>query len=205
MTGTTAATGRALALHRSAWARAVLLTGGAAAAAGLRSALGGSAPAASLGAGATFAVALVALAAAGGFRWRPADAWPRAVAVGGAGAVLLVAVWVTAGAHLPLDAGRHLGGLLLWTPVVVAIATAEEVLLRGALFAALQEAAGPAAAIALTAAAFALLHVPLYGWQVLPLDLAVGVLLGGLRLLTGGVTAPAVAHALADLAAGWLG
>jgi hypothetical protein len=44
------------------------------------------------------------------------------------------------------------------------------------------------------------LHVPFYGLQVLPLDLAVGVLLGGLRQLSGGVAA----HAVADLAGWWL-
>ena len=54
------------------------------------------------------------------------------------------------------------------------------------------------------AMAFALLHVPVYGWHVLPLDLAVGCGLGALRLLTGGVTAPAVAHVGADLAGWWL-
>ena len=34
--------------------------------------------------------------------------------------------------------------------------------------------------------AFGLLHVPLYGWAALPLDLAVGLLLGGLRMATRG-------------------
>jgi len=47
-------------------------------------------------------------------------------------------------------------------------------------------------------------HVPLYGVGALPLDAAVGLLLGGLRLLTGGWVAPAAAHALADVAGGWL-
>jgi hypothetical protein len=44
----------------------------------------------------------------------------------------------------------------------------------------------------------------MYGWTAVPLDLAVGVWLGGLRLATGGVAAPATAHALADLAYWWL-
>jgi membrane protease YdiL (CAAX protease family) len=51
---------------------------------------------------------------------------------------------------------------------------------------------------------FALMHVPLYGWHVVPLDLAVGLALGGLRVATRGVAAPAVAHAVADLATWWL-
>ena len=49
-----------------------------------------------------------------------------------------------------------------------------------------------------------LLHVPLYGWGSLPLDLAVGVFLGVLRALTGSLAAPAAAHVLADLAGWWL-
>ena len=77
-------------------------------------------------------------------------------------------------------------------------------MLRGALFDGLARLGGPAAAIALTSLAFALMHVPSYGWQVVPLDLGAGLLLGGLRLLSGGIAAPAIAHALADLATWWL-
>ncbi len=52
--------------------------------------------------------------------------------------------------------------------------------------------------------AVGLLHVPLYGWTALPLDLAVGLLLGGLRMAAGGWGAQAVAHPVADLAGWWL-
>ncbi len=65
-------------------------------------------------------------------------------------------------------------------------------------------ARGELLALPVTTAAFALLHVPLYGWAALPLDLAVGLLLGGLRMVSGGWGAPAVAHTLADLAGWWL-
>jgi membrane protease YdiL (CAAX protease family) len=92
----------------------------------------------------------------------------------------------------------------LWAAIVSAVAVAEELVLRGSLFTLLERACGPFAAVALTAIAFALLHVPLYGWGVVPIDLAVGVWLGGLRLLTGGPAAPAVTHVLADLASWWL-
>ena len=68
----------------------------------------------------------------------------------------------------------------------------------------LSEAAGPLIAVLVTSCAFALMHVPLYGWQVVPLDLGVGVLLGGMRLATGGIAAPVVAHLLADLSTWWL-
>lgn len=196
---------RAVELRSPAAMRALFLVGGGAAAAGLRTATGGAAPAASLGAALVFAAVLLVLAAATGLRIHRDRAWMRAGALGAAGALLLVALWMSAGPQLPVDAARHLGPMLLWTPVVVLVATAEEVVLRGALFSALTECAGPAAALAVTSVAFALLHVPLYGWAALPLDLAVGALLGGLRLLSGGVTAPAVAHVAADLAAGWLG
>jgi membrane protease YdiL (CAAX protease family) len=60
------------------------------------------------------------------------------------------------------------------------------------------------AALGLTTLAFALMHVPMYGWHVVPLDLAVGFTLGGLRIATRGIAAPAVAHAIADLATWWL-
>jgi membrane protease YdiL (CAAX protease family) len=56
----------------------------------------------------------------------------------------------------------------------------------------------------MTSLAFALMHVPIYGWGVVPLDLAVGLALGGLRLATGTVLAPIAAHAVADLATWWL-
>ena len=55
-----------------------------------------------------------------------------------------------------------------------------------------------------TAIAFAALHLPLYGWGSVPLDLAVGLVLGVLREQTGGWAAPAICHVGADLAAWWL-
>ncbi len=84
------------------------------------------------------------------------------------------------------------------------MAIGEEAILRGALFDAIDEAGGLLAAVVLTSVAFALIHVPLYGWHVVPLDLGVGVWFAGLRLVSGRVAAPAIAHALADLATWWL-
>jgi membrane protease YdiL (CAAX protease family) len=40
---------------------------------------------------------------------------------------------------------------------------------------------GPVTAIAVTSICFAALHVPLYGWHVVPLDTAVGLWLGVLQ------------------------
>jgi membrane protease YdiL (CAAX protease family) len=93
---------------------------------------------------------------------------------------------------------------LPWLAVTGLVATAEEVALRGALFDATERIGGPAVAILVTSLAFAIMHVPFYGPHVLLLDLGVGLALGGLRLLTGGVRAPAVAHLVADAATWWI-
>ncbi|MEO8273254.1 MAG: CPBP family intramembrane glutamic endopeptidase, partial [Chloroflexota bacterium] len=100
--------------------------------------------------------------------------------------------------------GRPAAPFLPWAVITIVVASAEEALLRGRLFTAVQRAGGITAAVLVTALAFALMHVPLYGWTVVPLDLAVGIALGGLRLATRGVVAPAAAHAVADLATWWL-
>ena len=91
-----------------------------------------------------------------------------------------------------------------WAFATAIVATTEEAFLRGALFDAVSRWRGPDLAVVVTAVAFAALHVPLYGWHVLPLDVAVGIGLGGLRLAAGTWTAPAVAHVGADLAGWWL-
>lgn len=190
---------------RVAALRATALLAGIAAAVSLRLATAGEMPAESYPAALVFSGALLALSMGAGWRLTVDRRWPRAIAAGIAGAVLLVAAWATAAPHVPLAAGEHLGPLLVWTPLVALVAVAEEIALRGALFGSLLEAGGAPLALAVSSIVFALMHVPLYGWGALPLDLAAGVLLGGLRLLSGGVTAPAVAHVVADLAGGWLG
>jgi membrane protease YdiL (CAAX protease family) len=89
-----------------------------------------------------------------------------------------------------------------WALVVAVVAAAEEVFLRGTLYDAVSKLAGSRWAIGAAALAFGLLHVPMYGWQALPLDVAVGVVLGMLRASTGTVIAPVIAHIIADYA-GW--
>ena len=91
-----------------------------------------------------------------------------------------------------------------WALATCLVALGEEALLRGALLDAFEARLGLPWAVVLTSAAFALMHVPLYGWQVVPLDLGAGLWFAGLRLVTGGTAAPVVAHALADLATYWL-
>ena len=101
-------------------------------------------------------------------------------------------------------ASRGLDGWWAWAAVTALVATLEEVAIRGALQGALTRAAGALPAIAAGAAVFALIHLPRYGLDGLPLDFAVGVALGGLRAVSGRVLPCAVAHAAADWAAWWM-
>ena len=193
----------------AAAARAGILLAGLAAAMALRAGTGGAAGFSSQPAAVLFASVLVGLALLSG--WRPGNASRKAVVRGGSlglgGALLLCA--------LPLAHRLSVGvpevprpawaALLTWSLATVCVAFAEEVLLRGALFDSVREAgAGDVAAVAVAAVAFALLHLPMYGLAALPLDLGVGVLLGCLRVASGGVVAPATTHAAADLALWWV-
>ncbi len=180
--------------------RTGLLLGAYAAALALRVVVGGPGAAAHVPAALVFAAALVALTWSVG---TPVT-WGRRVWLTGLGGALVLCappaiVAVVRGQSLPGTAG-----LLRWTLVVLVVAGAEEAFLRGALHDAVAELAGTGWAVATSAAAFALLHVPLYGWHVLPLDLAVGVLLGLLRVRTGTFVAPAVAHVGADVGSWFL-
>lgn len=182
-----------------------------AAALAMRFAVSGGRPASSQLAALAFAAMLAAIAAAS--RRRPAtipgnarqdrgvSPW-RSVATGIAGAAVLIffpyhATGFTAfGAHANTS-------LLAWSLLVSAVAVTEEIVFRGVLFHTVLERHGMYAAVLLCALAFAVTHVPLYGWRAVPLDVAVGVWLGAVRLW-GGVGAAAVSHTLADLATGWM-
>ena len=174
-----------------------LLVTGFAIAVGLRVAVGGVGVATSPVAGLVFAVLLAALAFAAGTRMPVSRS---AIALGLAGAAVLCLPVLLS--WTPRVVGT--AGFATWAAVVTVVAVAEEAFLRGALYDAVDRAVGADAAIAVGAVAFALLHVPLYGWYVVPLDLAVGVLLGELRRVSGTPTAPAVTHVGADLAAWFL-
>lgn len=152
----------------------------------------------SLPAGLLFAGCLLVLAAAAGTR---VPVSRRALLAGLAGTALVCAP-VGLSHLLTFRPVHDAQGFAPWAAVVVVVATAEEVFLRGTLYDAVDRLAGAVAAVAVGAVCFALLHVPLYGWHVLPLDLAVGVVLGGLRQGTGTPAAPAVTHVGADLV-GW--
>ena len=164
----------------------------------IRAALAGPAGAASVPAALVFASVLAGLALA----CRLQTPWSlRAVAAGLAVGVVLV---LPALVHLGVRADLPAGSFPAWAAITATVATAEEAFLRGALFDAVQRRYGVDLAIAVGAVAFALLHVPFYGWHVLPLDLAVGVVLGATRAAVGTWTAPAIAHVGADLAGWWL-
>jgi membrane protease YdiL (CAAX protease family) len=161
-----------------------------------------------LAVGMLFGAALLALGAIGGARDLVGRPSPRSILAGLAFGLALVGVaWLgplASGAVTPSGLGRPAAPFVPWALVTVVVASAEEAILRGVLFGRLMRAGGTVLALAVTTVLFALLHVPLYGWHVVPLDLAVGLGLGGLRLSTRGIAAPAAAHVVADLATWWL-
>jgi membrane protease YdiL (CAAX protease family) len=174
-----------------------------------------------VGVGFLFGIGLLGLAVASG--WRPSLHWSGfgsavtgrvrpsldvpwpllpALLVGVGGAIgLIVLAMVTAG-----HAGRWSPGASFWpwAAVTVLVATTEEIVLRGLAFGRLAVRFGLPVAVLATSVVFALIHVPAYGWRAVPLDLGVGLVLGGLRVVAGRVAAPAIAHVLADLATWWI-
>jgi membrane protease YdiL (CAAX protease family) len=191
---------RALSGHGAA--TVVWLLGGLAAASLARAALNGQVALSAFVAGATFGIVLVAIASIAG--WRPARPSVSSLLIGSIGGLVLIALPRLIHPLMPAVIGMRPEPFAAWVLVTAVVVTGEEALVRGALFAALERAAGPVAAVAVTSLAFGLMHVPLYGWHVVPLDVGVGVWLGGLRLATGGVAAPAIAHGLADLSTWWI-
>jgi membrane protease YdiL (CAAX protease family) len=178
--------------------RAVILLAGFALAVALRVLIGRGAAAQSPAAGLAFGTCLLALAVAARVTV-PVTA--RSVGLGVLGAVVLIAPVVVVHHGRPLHGWI---GFASWALVVAFVAAAEELFLRGALYDAVTAAAGSTAAIAAGAIAFALLHVPLYGWHALALDLIVGLLLGELRRTAQTPVSPAISHVLADLVAWFL-
>ncbi len=100
--------------------------------------------------------------------------------------------------------GRLLGG---HTPTpqragylaaVAFAALAEELFFRRFVYAVLRPG-GAAIAVGGSAALFALAHVTVYGWWVLPLDLAAGLVLSWQRWASGTWAVPAATHVVANL------
>jgi membrane protease YdiL (CAAX protease family) len=77
-------------------------------------------------------------------------------------------------------------------------AVAEEAFFRRLVYGALARH-GPVLAVAGSTVLFALAHVTVYGWWVLPIDLAAGLVLSWQRWSTGGWTVPAITHVLANV------
>ena len=164
----------------------------------VRAALAGPAGARSVSASLTFATVLALIAV--GCRVRP-EFSVRTVSIGVGIAAVLV---LPAALHLGVRASLPPGTFASWAMLTAFVAGAEEAFLRGALFDAVQRRHSADAAVVVAALAFAALHVPLYGWHVVPLDFAVGLVLGATRLVAGTWTAPAIAHVGADLGGWWL-
>ncbi len=99
---------------------------------------------------------------------------------------------------------RPEGNFLTWGIVVTIVALTEEGFLRGTLFDAVCEWKGSNMAVIIGAIAFTILHIPLYGWYIVPLEFVVGLWLGILRASSDSPLAPGIAHVAADLAGWWL-
>jgi membrane protease YdiL (CAAX protease family) len=85
-----------------------------------------------------------------------------------------------------------------WATATLMVAALEEAAIRGAVQQLWTEERGVVAGLAAGAITFAAIHIPHYGLAAMPIDLAVGVLLGGLRLVTGRILPCVIAHTLAD-------
>jgi membrane protease YdiL (CAAX protease family) len=85
-------------------------------------------------------------------------------------------------------------------PLALLAAVAEEALFRRVAYGWLARWGVPVAVLG-SATMFALVHVPLYGVAVLPVDLGAGLLLSWQRWATGTWTVPAATHAAANLIA----
>jgi membrane protease YdiL (CAAX protease family) len=152
--------------------------------------------------GLIFGLLLVGTAVLGGLR--PSVPRAGALAAGVAAGGVLVVVSLAARWPVPPLVLGHAAPFVPWIAITTLVATGEELVLRGALWHWVGAAGGDAAALLITSLLFALIHVPVYGWHVVPLDFGVGLMFGGLRLWFGGPAAPAAAHVLADLATWWL-
>lgn len=142
-------------------------------------------------------VAFFVLLGAVGLAWRsrvrvaPAG-WAVSAAVLGAGAAAF-----TLG-RLVVDVPLRPWGLAVAIGLNALAAVAEEIFFRRYLYGLVVERYGMAPAVVVTAAAFALVHVTVWGWWVLPLDLAAGLLLSWQRAASGRWTVPAATHTFAN-------
>jgi membrane protease YdiL (CAAX protease family) len=123
-------------------------------------------------------------------RWKPREA--RTLAVVAAGLLPFALGRVIGGGRPPVP----VGSFVVVTNILAALA--EEALFRRLCFGLLQPA-GTAWAVVGSAVLFAAVHATTYGWWVLPLDLAAGLVLGWQRAVTGSWFAPGVTHVVVNL------
>ena len=120
---------------------------------------------------------------------RATAAWPQVFLLGTAAFVI---GRIVGGGHPPVPFAARF--ILLNTLAAVA----EEAFFRRFTFGAL-ERHGVAWAIAGSTVLFALVHVTVYGWWVLPIDLAAGLIFSWQRWASGRWSVPAVTHVLANV------
>jgi membrane protease YdiL (CAAX protease family) len=92
---------------------------------------------------------------------------------------------------------RPMAAFAPWATATLMVAALEEGAIRGAVQQLWTEERGVMAGLAAGAVIFAAIHLP-HGLPVMPIDLAVGLVLGGLRLVTGRVLPCVIAHTFAD-------
>ena len=130
-----------------------------------------------------------------------ATSWLTAVALGLAAMLIAARLPGLLGIR-PHGAGRI---VVRAAPAAVAAgvvaAVAEELFFRRLVYGWLASSWGAAVAICGSGVAFAAIHVPVYGFAVLPIDTAAGLLLGWQRWMTGGWSASGLTHVAANLIA----
>lgn len=148
-------------------------------------------PAARWTSAALFAALLLVgvLAAASGNLGRPVGYAQRAV-------VLAMGIGAFAAGRAVGD--DPVGTIVPVIALVVLAAVAEEAFFRRLVYGALRPG-GDAVAVVGSATLFAVVHVTVYGWWVLPLDLAAGLVLSWQRWASGTWTVPAATHVAANL------
>ncbi|MBL6974216.1 MAG: CPBP family intramembrane metalloprotease [Deltaproteobacteria bacterium] len=143
-----------------------------------------------------------------GYGWIGPTPWPHHLAWGLLAGLpvavlsLVFAARTRAGKRLIGLLGEVLDGIPVWGALLLSLTAglAEEAVFRGTLWTLIGSAWGDTAALAGTSLLFGAAHGLFRGrfltWSVFAL--VTGVMLGCLRMVSGGVLAPAVAHAVID-------
>jgi len=149
-------------------------------------------------------VAFFVALGATGLAWRPSRSGLRASKTPRSGtrnetvAVLAVGAVAFALGRVVVEVPLRSSGLALAVGLNALAAVAEEAFFRRYLYGLVEARHGAGVAVAVTAGAFALVHVTVWGWWVLPLDLAAGLVLSWQRAATGRWSVPAATHVLAN-------